>query len=1192
MNNMVSRYYRAYAAVVALSGACALGGGATGCVQQRPARNGVFNENQYIRKDFLIAPGDGSVPDQGWFVKSTIVSATTPNVLGSVDGAGLFAGAEGGGANFIQFMITQDKLQMVNLREISNSALDAAQGLSTPEIVNAWPITNVDLKYQVNLDGEKTNFFQENQELDWQVRQWVKLNFAKNDMSDLYAFGANTNPVIQNCVDTVNASVTLVTDSFVVDTVNDTWGFQLSLTAPISINTLDTGTGTSIAATCMAAFGSSATTFFQMGRQNVTLNLQTTFVRPSKVIDGTYVPFPIAEKDPIQHKYGAFQVIVPFRDTNTGLLSAQQFVGRFNPNNDIVYYFAKGMPKVYTDFFAAPGGLVDTTNSNILAKTGAKGRLKMLNYNDATTYLDAQGPERTYGDPRYSFINWHSDLDNGSGLLGIAQFFTDPRTGETISASVNLFEGPFQDTVLQRLDLFLQTVGAEYLLPTGEFDDSMYPPTCTAGETVPLVPADVANNFNRQSTVYSKMQGYLQEPFAQYGYLGPANFLPTHDTDFYNAYYAVIPYQIYADPQANPFVTPQAGSFNATPDANNWAALQNAVQFQQMAGNVDQGNAPYDTDGATDISDAVSWMNNWSTLARATTAYEYTRHYTQRWLAADDISLYSYMDVYQKNGRHCDCTSGTCAWETRTTYVNNLIQSLNMSTVAHEFGHTLGLRHNFMGSVDQRNYPLDAQGNPTMYSASLMDYNQMISEAFFETNPGTPIWGSYDAAALAWIYSNDLSTTTIGPVATPAGAVSNTISGQVSATAPWNDPLGFTGTGATAAETPFLYCSDEHVMYTPLCRRYDMGATPSEIMANDIQRREWNYLWTNFRLYHKYFSTENYGTSVANDFNEMRRFTSLWAFDWSGGELTNDLRLIGTPVPPGSTAQDYYNQLTGKFNTDISIANQLQATYHRAIIEQSSGERPFMTVFDPFYGDVTQQGIQLDKVQATTSMSELWPANSNYDPSQSAGNYITSVGGQVGDEAYTTVSQEVLADFLGASFATYTYSQVGPIANFADSTHSAKFNGNLELQTWVGGWAFNRDRDFLDFTSAIAVANNFQNCDENNQNCSPCTSINNCTWDPRTLAVTSDQQTQSNRYNIFQGPDGRTYIWGYILSRNQWVLADRDRNNATYTLMLSWTQDVVNGEDDGYNGASYLEYKVRYIIDAFTYYNSSALAAD
>ena len=120
---MVSRYYRAYGAVTALASACALWGGSA-CVQQRPSRNGVFNENQYLRKDFLVAPGDGSAPDPGWFVRSTITSATTPNVLGNVSGAGLFAGAEGQGANFVRFAITQDKLQVLIIRSPYDNYVD------------------------------------------------------------------------------------------------------------------------------------------------------------------------------------------------------------------------------------------------------------------------------------------------------------------------------------------------------------------------------------------------------------------------------------------------------------------------------------------------------------------------------------------------------------------------------------------------------------------------------------------------------------------------------------------------------------------------------------------------------------------------------------------------------------------------------------------------------------------------------------------------------------------------------------------------------------------------------------------------------------------------------------------------------------------------------------------------------------
>jgi hypothetical protein len=174
----------------------------TACVADRPSRNGVFNENQYMRKDFLIEGTDanGAQPgsDPGWMVRATVTETSTPNLLGgpSID---LFSGEESD-VHLVRFRVTQDKLQLLDQVQFSDptnpnaTTGDEGTGQSnsagvTDAIINAWPVTNVDLKYRVNLDGEKTNFYEENQELDWQVRQWVKLQFDKNDFSDLAPLG-------------------------------------------------------------------------------------------------------------------------------------------------------------------------------------------------------------------------------------------------------------------------------------------------------------------------------------------------------------------------------------------------------------------------------------------------------------------------------------------------------------------------------------------------------------------------------------------------------------------------------------------------------------------------------------------------------------------------------------------------------------------------------------------------------------------------------------------------------------------------------------------------------------------------------------------------------------------------------------------------------------------------------------------
>src|SRR5262249_49697519 len=153
--------------------------------------------------------------------------------------------------------------------------------------------------------------------------------------------------------------------------------------------------------------------------------------------------------------------------------------------------------------------------------------------------------------------------------------------------------------------------------------------------------------------------------------------------------------------------------------------------------------------------------------------------------------------------------------------------------------------------------------------------------------------------------------------------------------------------------------------YTPFCRMGDSGVTPSEIIANQIDAYEWQYQWSNFRTYRKIWNNAKYVDGPANLMADLRKFMSLWAFDWGSAEITDTLRRIGitNPDPQGSN-QSYFNQLTNKFNKEASMANQISGAFHKALIQQATGERPYRTIYDKFYGDVTQQGIILDKLLA------------------------------------------------------------------------------------------------------------------------------------------------------------------------------------------------------------------------------------
>ena len=544
--------------------------------------------------------------------------------------------------------------------------------------------------------------------------------------------------------------------------------------------------------------------------------------------------------------------------------------------------------------------------------------LTFLNYNDATTFGDAAGPVREYGDIRYSFIHFVPDIEANTGWLGYGPSAQDPRTGETLNASVNLAAG-WTKSATYELDFYLQTIGASqglgYANAAGTPQDwpavpPNQPAKCTIGQTVPLDNSVIQSDHNGNSSMFTKMQQYLDKPSGTYGNLGPQDFIVPQDEDFFNAYYTLIPYAIFADPDMNAFVVREGGKGIYGP-ANFWDLMKSEVQFQQIAGDIDRGLSPYeDVTGPNGLANATAFINNFRTLTQNHTQLEYEKHFITRQQAYDTIDPTALPQVGAHAARHCIATvGGGTHWETKDEWVNDALHSFYGMVAIHEFGHTLGLAHNFMGSVDQPNYPVrkddkgqpmkDANGNPVyaMYANSVMEYTSDAAWVFDQLG-----WGAYDKGALSWAYTNN------APKMPAANAPTTlSITGQLDATTPWNDTHGFQADGKT--EIQLLFCHDQHMQYTPFCRTWDTGSTPSEIIANAIDNYEWQYHFTNFRVYRKFWDNSFYANIPADLMNDMRRFLMLWVFDWNSGELADTLRRIGNQDPAGIPALQYYTQL-------------------------------------------------------------------------------------------------------------------------------------------------------------------------------------------------------------------------------------------------------------------------------------------
>jgi hypothetical protein len=685
------------------------------------------------------------------------------------------------------------------------------------------------------------------------------------------------------------------------------------------------------------------------------------------------------------------------------------------------------------------------------------------------------------------------------------------------------------------------------------------------------------------------MQQYLLKPAAQFGNLGPADFTATQDADFFRAYYTILPYQIYADPDMNPFVVREGGKGVFGPTGY-WDMMAKEAEFQKIAADIDHGLTPFeDVTGPNGLKNATDFTNKLRDLTINHKMVGYMAAFNRRLMTADASSAFNLLNILQHSGRHCiKASDGTTHWQTRDEWVHGIISSWYDHVAIHEFGHSLGLQHNFMGSVDKPNFPvkLDKNGNPlkdaqgnylyTLYTSSQMEYGALGAEMY-----NVPQWGPYDKGALAWTYGNaqtaavstaddGTQVVTVTPPlpsgSTPRG---DSISGQSKAgdtafKAPWADPMGFDS--KTKAELQFLYCHHEHTRYTPLCRQNDAGSTPSEIIANQIDQYDWNFAFTNYRVYRKFWNNANYANGPAGMMIEARRFLSLWLFDWGGAEVADTLRRVGfkNPNPNGSDLQ-YFSQLTNKFNTELSYANKMVAAFHKAVIQQSNGERPVRTVYDKYYGDVTQQGIILDKLFAMQGFVALWPSD-NYDPNQ-AGAYIASYS-NAPDASYQYNAEDAVDSMIGGQYDAFPYFAPLAVATFAQDTHNPSFNGRIDVRNWIGGLVFYRLQDFLDYFRDLAVTNNVAGC----------TDFSTCKYDPRPL---------SDTHNEFIGPDKKAWIWTYIPNRNAWTAVQKDVNTASYVILRAYTDDVVYQLDDGaFPGGAYsTELPVKYYLDSFTQYN-------
>ncbi len=180
------------------------------------------------------------------------------------------------------------------------------------------------------------------------------------------------------------------------------------------------------------------------------------------------------------------------------------------------------------------------------------------------------------------------------------------------------------------------------------------------------------------------------------------------------------------------------------------------------------------------------------------------------------------------------------------------------STLSHEIGHNLGLRHNFEASFDKANWKFASDESSERNYSSVMDY---ISDDLIRYDG----MGPQDVSALRAAYA--------GMLEKADGSFM-----KLSELLPALGKSSWLNVGEQdLARLPlkkFKFCSDEDAGTRPTCNRFDLGATPSEIVQNAVQSYRELYTLRNFannKLRFSIFSTGNYVGRLFAKFTPIRQ---------------------------------------------------------------------------------------------------------------------------------------------------------------------------------------------------------------------------------------------------------------------------------------------------------------------------------